>query len=138
MKKLLYEIIGIVILAGLLGIIYNYSLKENKRLDILDPMKSKIKLVDTNSTEVDNPGNGEDEGGLRTLTYEMVVEKLKAPDVFVIDARTPSAYEQGYIGNAINIYPHMDQDELYELLSEVPYDKYIIVYCDGRKLRPEP
>lgn len=50
----------------------------------------------------------------------------------IIDARSPELYEESRIGNAINIFPFADnQDKIIEKIFELPYDKKIVIYCDG-------
>ncbi len=52
--------------------------------------------------------------------------------MLVIDARSPEMYELGKIGNAINIFPLIEEkDEYFRTLSTLPKEKAIVIYCDG-------
>lgn len=53
------------------------------------------------------------------------IQNLKDEKTFFIDVRTPSEYQLGTIGNALNI----PVDDLRNRISEVPKDKKIIIFC---------
>ena len=40
-------------------------------------------------------------------------------------------FEKGKIGNAINVYPFDEESIYFRLLTTLPMDKLLIVYCDG-------
>lgn len=145
MKKLILEILGIIILATALALIYNSSLQKPFPL----MFKERQKKVDSSFTkamehkdddrlnhtkgDVDDPAN--EEQGFdpnKTISYEQLLEFLDNPNLFLIDARAPKNYKKGTIGEAVNIYPYMDdQDALDDMLFNIPEEKVIVVFCDG-------
>lgn len=67
-----------------------------------------------------------------TVTYKQILGKLNDDRVLIIDARTPEDYKESHIGNAININPHDENQDLYfRTITTLPMDKLIIVYCSG-------
>lgn len=66
-----------------------------------------------------------------SLTYDQMKKIALSPDFVIIDARRPDQYEEGTIGNAININPDIDQMELFEKLANLPGEKPIVCFCDG-------
>jgi rhodanese-related sulfurtransferase len=69
----------------------------------------------------------------RTITYEQMLKILKMEEKFVIiDARNHEQFQEDKIGNAINIFPYNpDMDEIANKIMSLPFDKTLIIYCDG-------
>lgn len=68
----------------------------------------------------------------KTVTYEQVKEKMNDPRFFLIDARNADDYSKSHIGNAINLFPHSDDESKYmEKIFTLPRDKVFIIYCNG-------
>lgn len=63
-------------------------------------------------------------GRLETIHWREVSEH--APDIFLIDVRTKDEFELGTLPGAVNI----PLDELRDRMSEVPFDKTIVVACE--------
>jgi len=59
------------------------------------------------------------------------VEKHRGQDAVIIDARLPESYAAGHITGAISI-PFERLDSYQTVLSEIPKDTMVIIYCDGR------
>ncbi|MDX1695342.1 MAG: rhodanese-like domain-containing protein [Ketobacteraceae bacterium] len=60
------------------------------------------------------------------------LEKMKSPDVVVIDVRSPEEYAEGHVPGAINI-PHNQMDEHQDTLSSLK-GKELLLYCrSGRR-----
>lgn len=57
--------------------------------------------------------------------------KFLDQDHFLIDARLPESYAQGFIGSAVNVYGGEVQSRIGELLAMVPRDRVVLIYCDG-------
>ena len=70
---------------------------------------------------------------LLTVTYQQVVKHLYDKNFVFVDARKHDSFLSGKIGNAINAFPLDDEnkDLYFRTLTSLPYDKIIIVYCDG-------
>lgn len=69
---------------------------------------------------------------LMTFTYKQLLKYLNNPNVVIIDARGEEEFEKGHIGNAINIYAYMaDQNKYFALITTLPQNKIYIIYCDG-------
>lgn len=67
----------------------------------------------------------------KTVTYEQMKKLIGNPDFIIIDARTPENFAEDKIGNAINIFPYSDNNEVMMKVMELPHDKKIVIYCDG-------
>ncbi len=124
-KLLFYEIIGIVVVAAALGLIYNAL--QPKPL----PMISTGEIAIVPDSLLISQGQANTEILDKTLTYEQVVKLLDNPDFIFIDARDKEKYEAGHIGNATNIFPYEEEDIYMEKIYSLPRDKKIVVYCDG-------
>lgn len=183
MKKLIYEISGIILAAIILGLAYNltssdfplvYKPKEIKIASEFDSLftttdtatiKNDIVPVDTTKNQVqqvkvdtsmtvkaqnnqqanqvknsneqvvaakDNVKPKTEEQKYKIITFEQLKSKLDNPKIYIIDARSPAKFAEAHIKNAVNIYPFMDDEqEYYRLLTDIPTDKIIVVYCDG-------
>ena len=126
-ESLLLEMLGIIIGACLLALIYNFFLPKPFPLFPKNPDELTIKdselFNDESQSLIDNLE--------KTVTYEQVAKLINNPDVVFIDARTEENYSRGYIGNAVNIYPNSDEEEFVQKIMQIPMDKTIICYCDG-------
>lgn len=187
MKKLTYEIAGILVAAIVLGLAYNltssdfplvYKPKEIKIANEFDSLFASAdtigvsndlyhadtaqaqseqvgqqikpdtsKVVQQNKVQPENNAkNGgepevalqdikkqkKDEQKYKIINFEQLKSKLDNPKLYIIDARSPAKYSESHIKNAVNIYPFMeDEQEYYRLLTDIPSDKIIVVYCDG-------
>lgn len=69
-------------------------------------------------------------GVVREIDLAAFKKFLQQPHL-LIDARLPESYAAGHIGNAINVYGGEVQSKIGELLSIVPRDRVILIYCDG-------
>ncbi len=66
------------------------------------------------------------------ITYEQLKSRLDNPKLYIIDARTPEMFKKGHIPNSVNIDPHNENGQEYlAMLTNIPTDKIIVVYCDG-------
>ncbi len=131
MKKVITESLIILGIAILIGFSYNSILPDGKALSwtpkdkkvpdttLFSNAKGKHKLPDAKAGEI------------LEVTYNQMLRIVDNPDFFIIDARLEDMYEEAHIGDAINIYPYWDSDRILMALQEVPYDKTIVVYCDG-------
>ena len=63
-------------------------------------------------------------GRLKNINW-VEVSKLHAPQICLLDVRTPSEHQLGHIEGSINV----EVDQLRQRLNEIPRDKKIIVYC---------
>jgi 3-mercaptopyruvate sulfurtransferase SseA len=129
MIKHLKQALFIVILAILTGISYNSLLPTGKALPWV---KEKHEVTDSTLFNTNNEKIPEAKAGeLLEVNFEQMKKIVDHPDFFLIDARLEDMYQDSHIGNAINIYPYWDEDRYMMALQEVPYDKTIVVYCDG-------
>ncbi len=69
-------------------------------------------------------------GLIREISHDAFVKFLKKPH-YLIDARRPEAYAEGYIADAKNIYGGEVQGNIPMILEMVPRDRIILIYCDG-------
>jgi rhodanese-related sulfurtransferase len=128
MKLNIKEILMIIVLAGAFGIFYNIF-SENS-LSIIK--KNNPDNIVTDSVLFGNNQNHGKEYFDKTVTYEQIIKLLEKPDVIFVDARTPEQYAKGHIGNAVNIFTDMEnQEELLMKINELPPNKIYILYCDG-------
>ncbi len=72
-------------------------------------------------------GNSDD---ILNVLYDQVQRLVSNPDVQFVDARRADEFEEGVIGNAVNIYPPEFEDHI-PLFIGWPRDKVIVVYCGG-------
>ena len=80
--------------------------------------------------EVSVPDFEPEPGLIREITYQAFSAFLKKPH-YLIDARRPEAYAEGYIADAKNIYGGEVQGNIPMILEMVPRDRIILIYCDG-------
>lgn len=67
----------------------------------------------------------------KSVTYEQLLKIINNPDFIIIDARNPENYAKDRIGNAINIFPYGDEQQMMNAIFSLPADKKLLVYCDG-------
>lgn len=128
MKKIIPEIIWIFVLSSLLGIISN--LVTEKPIPFF-PVKAGDNAV-ADSVLFGKTKQPAKQYFDKTVNYNQIIKLLDKPDVLFVDARSPENYTKGHIGNAVNIFPYMDdQQEYLNLVNELPHDKILILYCDG-------
>lgn len=127
MKRVLVEILIIVLISSIIAIIYNaFSQK---------PLPLIAKKIQEN--EKGNPALFDKNfvSQVKTLdsmiSYSQIIKILDSPEFIIIDARNPEQFEKGHIGNSININPYMEQQVYMEKMVMLPRDKGIVCYCDG-------
>jgi len=126
-KRILIEITAIIIVAIFFALINNFI--SDKPLPLI---KTQPKIESVNDSVLFGKTPKNQIHLEMTVTYEQILKLLKKPDVQFIDARSPEQYAKGYIGNAINIFPLIDdQQKLYETIYNLPTNKIYILYCDG-------
>jgi len=96
-----------------------------------EPTKHVIKQIPSGTTaEPSVPDFTPEPGLIREITYSAFKAFLKKPH-YLIDARRPEAYAEGYIADAKNIYGGEVQGNIPMILEMVPRDRVILIYCDG-------
>lgn len=89
------------------------------------------RTVDSPKTTTTPPPPATEQGGAaRSLTLAQFKKLMGKPNVVLIDARLQEKYDQGHIGNAINIFGSEVEQHIPELIA-IPQDKIVIIYCDG-------
>jgi len=90
------------------------------------------KRPSTESTPTATPTQqpSEQPGAAKSLSLAQFKRLYDKPNVVLIDARIQDKYDQGHIGNAINIFGSEVEQRIPELIA-IPQDKVIIIYCDG-------
>ena len=63
-------------------------------------------------------------GRMKNINW-VEVSKLHAPQICLLDVRTPAEHDLGHIEGSLNV----ELDQIRERLDEIPHDKKIIVYC---------
>lgn len=129
MKKLLIEIFAVFALSAAFGVVYNSLMI--KPLPYFPKSEEELQ-IDEEELFLNSGNGGETTDPLeRTVTYEQMVKIANNPDdFFIIDARRPELYAEGYIGDAVNIFPD-DREAYISQLLDLPEDKTFICYCDG-------
>jgi rhodanese-related sulfurtransferase len=127
MKKIYKEVLLIIVLSSAFGIVYN--LLAEKPI----PFFAEKKEVKTVSDSVlFGKGEIKEKYFDKVVGYDQIKKLIGKDDVQFIDARSPEQYAKGHIGNAINLFPQMEnQEELLNNVNELPHNKILIVYCDG-------
>lgn len=116
------------------------SLTKNDKIAI-DSINSKQKKADSliasaeikeNNSKADKQKIAEAHQNLaKTVTYEQMLKIINNDSFIIIDARNPENFNKEHIGSAINIFPYGDEGEMMNKIMSLPYDKKIVVYCDG-------
>ncbi len=131
MKKTITEALWIFAIAALIGVSYNSILPGGKQV----PWIPQEKIVDDSTlfkksiSEEELPNAVE--GEILEVSYDQMLKIVDNPEFFLIDARLEEMYQEAHIGDAINIYPYWEEDRYMMALQEVPYDKTLVLYCDG-------
>lgn len=119
MKKVLITALGIILVASIIGLAYNFLSSDPIKLKGEDKAKVQEKDIFTDSTE-------------KTIGIGQIKKYLNDPRIQFVDARNPNSFAKGKIGNAINVFPEEDnQSDYMRKLTQLPQDKVLIVYCDG-------
>jgi len=131
MKIYVKEIIIIVIFATVLAFTYN-SCTEKKFPLFPEPEK----IVDDNILDATNPVSDLDESSVDddfpVVSYQQIKARLDNPEFLIIDARSPEEYEKSHIGNAVNLFPHNDNEsEFMEGVYTLPRNLTYLIYCTG-------
>ncbi len=130
MKKTITEALLIFAIAVLIGVSYNSILPKGKQL----PWEYKKVIVPDDSlfsTKISEKLPEANIGEIQNVSYEQMLKIVGHPDFFLIDARLEDMYEEAHIGDALNIYPYWEEERYVMALQEVPYEKKIVLYCDG-------
>jgi rhodanese-related sulfurtransferase len=128
MKRLIIEVMIIVVVASLVGFLYNAF--QASPLPLIPAPLEERQIPDSVVFNKSYEATFEDLE--LTLTYEQMKEIVGNPDFLIIDARRPEQYQEAHIGDAINIFPEYDDEAEYVgSIFQIPQDKTIIVYCDG-------
>lgn len=69
-------------------------------------------------------------GVVKEIGYDAFV-RLSANPHYLIDARTAEAFGKGHIQGAVNFYGGEAEMLVPQMLSSVPRDRVILIYCDG-------
>ena len=77
------------------------------------------------------PAFSPEPGVIREITYDMFVRLLEGTKQYLIDARGADKFAQGHINGAVNFYGGEVQSRIPDLLSSVPRDRVVLIYCDG-------
>ena len=133
MKLNLKIILTILIVSTILGLIINalnskgisLTRKERNISWVDDSLNNESGNIDSDKPKDD----GFDEAKAITLkkAYELYNE-----NVLFIDARDFVEYEIGHIKGAISL-PYYDFDDYTYQLKNIPEDKPLVVYCDGKE-----
>lgn len=70
-------------------------------------------------------------GVVKEITYDQFSRLMASAPYYLIDARGSDKYAEGHIGNAVNFYGAEAQARIPDMLSNVPRDRVILIYCDG-------
>ncbi len=128
MKKIIIEIIVIVVVSAVAAFTYN-ALSSNP-LPLVPKPKDEMAVKD-DWLFGDNYSTKKEDLNY-SVTYEQMRKIAGSSEFVIIDARRPGQFEQSHIQGAINIYPHTQNQEIYfEKLATLPQGKPIVCYCDG-------
>ncbi len=104
--------------------------EKNKSKDSL-LKKENQEIALANKNELPDNLKSIDEG-FKFINYNQLKKYLNDPSFMIIDARNDIDYANGHIDNAINIDAYlMDQTEYFKLITMLPRDKILIIYCSG-------
>jgi rhodanese-related sulfurtransferase len=116
MKRSLLQSIGIIIIAGALGIAVNAFRAEG--IPLVERWQEKVL-------------NEQLTGGLPAVSLQQVKEAYKSGEALLVDARDPELFEQGHIPGAVSL-PVRDFDSVFPRLEEqLRAAPRVITYCDG-------
>ncbi len=130
MKSFISEISGglvIIVVATVLGVIVNSMRSGGIPLVQRGAPVSTVKYgVPADTAAAGIPADG-------AVSLAEVKRLWDEGTAFIIDARSPLEYEQGHIPGSINIPHDRIPEYLDTLMSEIPTDGTVIVYCRGPK-----
>jgi len=91
--------------------------------------------VDTSDNETllkeTKKSNTEDHPIITKKQMQKILEDTTG-NFIIVDARRTEDYKEAHIGNAINIFPYVDDENVViDKVFALPKNKTIIVYCDG-------
>jgi rhodanese-related sulfurtransferase len=66
------------------------------------------------------------------VSIQEVRDASTRPNVVLVDARLPAAYDQGHIPGAVNVPVNLDDDSRRSAVEGVGKDNEVIVYCEDR------
>jgi len=69
----------------------------------------------------------ESRGNMEAVDRELLIERVRAGEVTVLDVRPTEEYAAGHIPGAVSV----PIAELHKRLSEVPRDRAVVAYCRG-------
>lgn len=128
MKRLIIEIMIIVIVSSAIGIAYNFFTQDPLPL----VRKPAIENAFPDSILYSNSYKVTEKDLEKSITYDQMLKLKDSDDFILIDARRPDQFAKGKIGNAINIHPEYEDEQAYvQSIFSIPQDKTIIIYCDG-------
>lgn len=134
MNKILKEITVIVLFSAFLGLIYHAVSGNEMPFFPLSEDEKTVKDSLLFSGKSENNKHSADIENLegKTVSFQQMLKIVEDERFYIIDARNPEVYNNGYIDNAVNIFPYLqDENEFIALITQVPFDKKIIIYCDG-------
>ncbi|MCX7735339.1 MAG: rhodanese-like domain-containing protein [Candidatus Kapabacteria bacterium] len=109
------------------------NIKNSENIKLKDTLvkKESVEIASINKNELlENLKLTED--GFKFINYNQIKKYLNDPSFLIIDARNEIDYANGHIGNAINIDAYMmDQTEYFKMITMLPRDKILIIYCSG-------
>lgn len=94
------------------------------------PLTPDLKKPEPVEVEPKKPTFEAQPGMVREINIKQF-KKLMAGPHYIIDARTAEAYSKGHIGNAVNFFGGEAEALIEPMLSQVPTDRVIMIYCDG-------
>jgi len=133
------NLISIILIAIIIALTYNYYRPDGLELiRTKAPEVSDSELFGTSTKVEPEPAENDTESSqseeledAKSLTYEQMKKHLNNPEVVYIDARSPEAYEKNMIGNAINIFPHEEEDVIMNKIMELDENKTYFLYCNS-------
>ena len=128
MKKIFIDILIILAVAAVLG--FSYNLLRETPVPVIPRTAAESQFPDEflfDWTETLPPNID----FTKTLTKQQIDKASMDSRFVIIDARRPDQFEEGRIGESVNIFPYDDEMVYMDKLYSLPPDKVVIVYCDG-------
>jgi len=125
MKQAILQALAIIIVAAAVG-----GLSNTIRSDDVPWISTKMSMQELKPVPADSLRDSTS-APFPILIHLEEVEKHRGKDAVIIDARLPESYAAGHIKGAVNI-PFENLDPYQKVLSEIPKDTMLIVYCDGQ------
>lgn len=82
---------------------------------------------------IDNVMAAHFQSAAEEIGYAEFEKFRKSPDAIVIDARLPSNYRVEHIPDAINVPPALGFSALQDILTTIPNDRHVLVYCQSER-----